>query len=479
MEDVSSQTNLIIRTGRDPEVESIFKKCGTGEGKLHRGPGLDWRLAVAGMCPAMTGFAGSRSLDERRRRRLATGSETVPLEAVAEPAPRRAPAEKRKRARRGSAHFPLRKVISIRYWKLAAVILGAAVAGAGILVGGWAAATHGEQLGPGFVLMFRLDAARLVRGFAAVGLMLAGQLALLISWARSQSLQDFSGRYRGWVFCAILAFVAAIGLETQLTAAWSATATWLWPTPFVSAIAQRAILLWLVPTIICGLFAHAYLVREMRDCRLSLTFLWLAFFLGGGAAAILIARPLPFPEPRARLVECGVALAFVICVFSSLLLHARHVVYVCVDPPTKRPSRAMAALRWLRPWALFKRRGANSGNKRSRQSAGGDIVASVKRRTPRRPRSATKAPPPELSPEPSSESRRAPAPPASIKSTPAKPSVVDPRKAAAANDVADEEENSPASSAGPGGAFAGMSRRERRLLKKQMRADRAPLRRSA
>ncbi len=169
----------------------------------------------------MTGFAGSRSLDERRRRRLATGAETVALEAVAEPAPRRPAPAKVMQKRRSPSHFPLRKVISARYWKLAAIVLGAMLAGAAILGGGWAAANFGQQLGPGFVLLFGLDAARLVRGFAAVGLLLAGQLALLISWARSQSLQDFNGRYRGWVFCAIFAFVAAFGMQTQLAAAWT------------------------------------------------------------------------------------------------------------------------------------------------------------------------------------------------------------------------------------------------------------------
>ena len=77
----------------------------------------------------MTGFAGSRSLDERRRRRLATGAETVALEAVAEPAPRRAAPAKVKQKRRSPSHFPLRKVLSARYWKLAAIVLCAALAG--------------------------------------------------------------------------------------------------------------------------------------------------------------------------------------------------------------------------------------------------------------------------------------------------------------------------------------------------------------
>ena len=54
-EDVATEANLIIPAGRGPEVESILKKCGTGEGNLHR-PGLTGRLAVAGMYPRDDGF---------------------------------------------------------------------------------------------------------------------------------------------------------------------------------------------------------------------------------------------------------------------------------------------------------------------------------------------------------------------------------------------------------------------------------------
>jgi hypothetical protein len=447
----------------------------------------------------MTGFAGSRSLDERRRRRLATDAETVAFEAATEPAQRRLTPPKVKRRRRGPAHFPLRKVISIRYWKLAAVIFLATLAGAGALAGGWAAATHGEQLGPGFVLFFRLDAARLVRGFAAVGLLLAGQLALLISWVRSQSLQDFNGRYRGWVVCAILAFLGTMALETQLTAAWSATATWLWPAPF----SHKSILLWLVPTALCGAYVHAYLVREMRDCRLSLTFLWLAFLLGGGTAAIMLARPLPLPPLEARLVECGVAMLFVICVFSSLLFHARHVVYVCVDPPSIRPSRFLALLRWFRPWAIFKFTRANS--KKTRKSADGSTVASLKRRTPKRVSPLRRKPTPAESqspedvdatvnpPERSQAAERPRTNPSGAGVTrTAQPDLSN--RGVAAQSAAISKKSLPAitqtktaadeeidRSGGKtkGGSFEGLSRRDRRLLKKQMRADGTALRRSA
>jgi hypothetical protein len=440
----------------------------------------------------MAGFAGSRSLDERRRRRLATESDTVAFEAVADPSPpRRTSAAKLKRIRRGPAHFPLRKVISIRYWKLAAVILCITLAGAGILTGGWAAATHGEQLGPGFVLLFRLDAARLVRGFAAVGLLLAGELALLIGWARSQSLQDFNGRYRGWVFCGVLGFVAALGLETQLAAAWGATAAWLWPTPF----SYKASLLWLAPTALCGLLVLTYLVREMRDCRLSLTFAWLAAVLGCAASATVLSRPLPLPMVHARLVECSIALLFVVCAFSSLLFHARHVVYVCVDPPAIRPSRLTAALRGFRPWTIlrFKR----SSSKKPRKSSEGGTVTTLKRRTPKRPRTLRRPPNP-AEPQPPSEDAESPTRPnerakaadrVELRSGAPNParsrvsaSTINSGKTPAPmtrSAAAPDAKGSSSQGDKRSGPFEGMSRRERRLLKKEMRAERAPLRKSA
>jgi hypothetical protein len=421
----------------------------------------------------MTGFAGSRSLDERRRRRLATGAETVALETVAEPAPRRAAPTKVKQKRRSPSHFPLRKVISARYWKLAAIVLCAALAGVAILGGGWAAANYGQQLGPGFVLLFGLDAARLVRGSAAVGLLLAGQLALLISWARSQSLQDFNGRYRGWVFCALLAFVAAFGMQTQLAAAWSATAGWLWTAQF----AHKATLLWLIPTACCGIFVHGYCVREMRDCRVSLTLAWLTFVLGGGVTGIVLARPLPWPTPQARLIECGVALLFVVCAFASALFHARHVVYVCVDPPAIRPSRSLAVLKLFRLWALFKFNRSGS-TKKSGKPAERETVKALKRRTPKRTKPLRRKPSEDESDKPQAAPQSAPG--SARKPTP----VVredEPEESDAEEDetTSSEADSSARRGDNPGSQFAGMSRRERRLLKKQMRTEPTQLRRSA
>jgi hypothetical protein len=182
----------------------------------------------------------------------------------------------------------------------------------------------------------------------------------------------------------------------------------------------------------------------------------------------VLGRPLPFPTQQARLVECGVALAFVICVVSSFLLHARHVIYVCVDPPAVRPSRFVARLRMLRPSTLlrFKRSKTKKGGK----SAGGE-VASLKRRTQKRRPAPTSKPV-----LPADVEEAAPATPSAPK---ARPTETPASVRAIVSKEAVRTAALPAEEARPADSFSGLSRRERRLLKKQMRSEPGALRRSA
>src|SRR5438105_349243 len=101
------------------------------------------------MEPMSGQFAGSRSLDERRRRRLAAGSDEAANETDSAAPPRKSRAAKPPISRRGPGHFPLRKIISSRLWKILAIGCCAGLVAAGVLVGGWAAETRSEKLGPG------------------------------------------------------------------------------------------------------------------------------------------------------------------------------------------------------------------------------------------------------------------------------------------------------------------------------------------
>src|SRR4051812_30113312 len=119
------------------------------------------------MEPMSGQFAGSRSLDERRRRRLAAGSDEPASETDSVAPLRKSRSVKSAVSRRGPGHFPLRKIISSRLWKVLGIACGAGLVAAGILVGGWAAKTRSAQLGPGFQHVFDLQQAMLVRSYTA------------------------------------------------------------------------------------------------------------------------------------------------------------------------------------------------------------------------------------------------------------------------------------------------------------------------
>jgi hypothetical protein len=194
----------------------------------------------------MAQFAGSRSLDERRRRRLATESDEAHAETPTTPLPRRVSAVKSPAKSRGPGHFPLRKVISARLWKHSAIGLGGSLLAGGIVLGGWAAQVHSDRLGPGFAWLFDLSAAHLVRWYVSTAIFLTSQLALLIWWLRSQSLQDFKGGYRGWAGCAAIGLFAAFAIQTNALRAWTETAHWLWHID-----GKRQSLSWLGPVALC------------------------------------------------------------------------------------------------------------------------------------------------------------------------------------------------------------------------------------
>lgn len=321
----------------------------------------------------MAQFAGSRSLDERRRRRLATESDESAAKIVAAPAPRRAAASKREIRPRGPSHFPLRKVISPRLWKHGLVALVGLLLAAGILAGGWAAETHAARMGPGLAKLFDLSRGRLVRWYVASATFLTSELALLVWWLRSQSLQDFKGRYRGWAACALLGFLAVFAVETDAFRAWSETVAWLWHFD----IRHWHTVSWMAPALLAAIPACRFLHREMRDNRTSHALLWLAVLMSAGLGALALSDPLPLPVSSARLVQRGLAMLAALCLLLSFLSHARHAIYVTVEPPAERAAWFVALWRRYRGTRLRAGK-ASSGSPESSVTAGG--VSRRKRR---------------------------------------------------------------------------------------------------
>ncbi len=281
-----------------------------------------------------TRFAGSRSLDERRRRRLAAESNNPDLNndlPVSEDSPARADADDFSQ-QSAAVQFPLHKVISQKMWKHWAVAFFGLALGAGILYCGHHAADLEEKLGPGFARLFNLSSGPVFRCYRSILLILSGQLALLIFWARSRSLQDFAGRYRLWVWVAGAWFWFAFSTASGAHHAWSESVVWLW---WDAPLRNRTTLCWLIPAVLLGAELLWMMHRDMRGCRSSLSMLWLAAGLLLTAGVQTLLTDVGWSE----LTQPAVAMGGVLCLFTSMLLHARHVIYQSAEPPQRRPFR--------------------------------------------------------------------------------------------------------------------------------------------
>ena len=303
-------------------------------------------------------FAGSRFLDERRRRRLATENGDVELSV---PVPVSPPQAMKSRSQTSAAGpravvggLPLRKLISPRLWKHVAVSLLWLYLGCGIIWCGQklesgqlsgitqlAGTTHWNHL-------LNLTSGSASRWYGALTLFLAGQLALLIGWVRSQSPRDFGGKYKVWTWAALVWFLFSGCLATQLHYAVSGLLFQVWDYP----LWQREVLGWLIPGYAITLQLLWVLHRDMLDCRPSLAMLavsCLFAFLSGLSSLGLL-------ETGSELGAPLFAVGFQWSVLVSMMLHARFAVYQCCDPPRLNASVAVRR-KWL-CWPLTRSRRA-------------------------------------------------------------------------------------------------------------------------
>ena len=355
----------------------------------------------------------------------------------------------------------------------------------GILAGGWAAQTDAARLGPGFSRYFNLDHARLVRCFVSTTMFLTSELALLIWWLRSQSLKDFNGRYRGWVLCGVAGMVAAFAIQSDAASAWNQTIAWLSPVdPW-----HKAAVYWMPPAVFCGLAVLRFLWREMRDCRLSLSMLVLSSVLFATLVGLLLSRPSSLPPVEARLLECGTAMLACLSLFLSLLLQARNAIYFSVEPPADQPSSLLVFVRLLK-WfaALASKKGIPGQSKLATASSKAGSSKGAKRQK----RPATIAEKASEGEEHSANAIATPTPAAMPKpaAVPSAPAVASGSRPAAVVTERTSDLRPPQAKAGTAdspreasetgdSATQNLSRRERKLLKKQKREEQSDLRRTA
>lgn len=277
-------------------------------------------------------FAGSRSLDDRRRRRLATDTgDAQGGQAATTAADVSDDAETP--TLRPCTRFPLRKVISKRGWKVWGVAGLLLLGGAGLLGGSLSLNPSALTHGPAVVAFLDPAFGRMPSLFMGGCLLAASQLSLLIGWMRSRSYRDFDGRYQIWYWASAVLTVLAITAIGQLHLLWAEVAPKIWQVK----LRHWPTLCWLIPLGVPTLLVADKLRKDVAGCRASWSLLWLA---GLGTAALtgfqlgLVRTSLGLRSDA--VLASGLSMLTGWSVFASMLLHARHVVHFSAEPPTRK-----------------------------------------------------------------------------------------------------------------------------------------------
>lgn len=210
---------------------------------------------------------------------------------------------------------------------------------------------------------------------------LAAHLAGLIGWFRSQSQLDFRGRYRLWAWPVLVFVVMGFCAGTDIHTAIGAVAgpRLRWP------VWRAELMIWMVPCMMAGLSIWWIVGHDVRRSRWNAALLRCALMvlLVTGTGWLYHQDLAHWPWFTGALVAgqfFGMGL-----LITGLWLHAHYVAYVCADPPApEQPTRwTLPRLNWgaVLQW-LFRRRAqvpADSSEDKARRKKGDDGPVATRR----------------------------------------------------------------------------------------------------
>jgi len=289
-------------------------------------------------------FAGSRSIDERRRRRLAGENEiSSPPGSTAAPKSGFWNQQRPREQADQPTITPLASLLPasrLRIWSLCAAVpfVGLLL----VLISQHHFLTSDQRLRTILDLQ-QGHLWRFVRGVLFLG---AAGLCWLISWFRSASDRDFEGCYKSWYFSGwiFLAFGFVAGSDAHLVFAhFIGDYTQLYQ-PFLRT------LFWAVPMAALLLEPMRCFTLEMWHCRRS------CFMLALCSLSVLVYLEMKVPSsggPGFFTAESSPFIAMVASVlapsllFSALLSQVYYVMHVSSDPVCRRQSWTWLGMNWV------------------------------------------------------------------------------------------------------------------------------------
>ncbi len=240
------------------------------------------------------------------------------------------------------AKLSLRSVVPRSGWIVAAwslLILG--LSGT-VVVAAWYEQAGIRMLGGAYTRLLGLESTRVGTWVASGLLVFAAQLSLVIGWVRGHCLTDFDGRYRAWTRVGIswLVIAAVVG-----TGAHQSLADFLLIRFGFEGIWQREILTWLMPLAALVASVGWVMNSELKTSRMARVMLWGSALVAAGGLA-LVLEPTLIKDDIVKQVPRAVALLKLATLVSApgllvvaMLVFLRHVVHVSPEPAPRRRWR--------------------------------------------------------------------------------------------------------------------------------------------
>ena len=284
-------------------------------------------------------FAGARWLDERRRRRLAVdqGVDEMTDETRVEDAEGLSEAQPSK-----PATLSIRSIVPRSGWAVLAWSLLLLSACDAVIAAAWFQQSIPEGIRIPYSVVLGVESASAATWMASALLVVAAQLALVIGWVRGHCLTDFDGRYRAWTRVAIswLVIAGVVG-----TGAHRSISQLLLMQFGFETVWQRETLAWLLP--LGALVASVVWVMdgELKTSRTARFLMWASAGTAIGGLALVVEPNLVDGELVDRIPHLVAFLKLALMVSAPGLLvvsmgvFLRHVVHVSPEPAPRRKWR--------------------------------------------------------------------------------------------------------------------------------------------